>query len=126
MHETSLIGEMIRMVEAELAEVGAHGRVTEVALRLEPLACASAESLRFAYELLTPGTVLEGAALAIEQEAPGARCRTCGRRVEEARLGQSCAACGSEDVSFEGGGEVIVERIEIETEDARLSGQGSD
>ncbi|MHB8900564.1 MAG: hydrogenase maturation nickel metallochaperone HypA/HybF, partial [Thermoguttaceae bacterium] len=63
MHEVAIVEELIEQVEGEVARAGASGRVTRLALSIGRLSGVQADSIRFAFELLTPGTRLEGSSL---------------------------------------------------------------
>ena len=72
------------------------------------------DSLRFAFELLAPGTAAEGAELAIRQPPAVSRCRQCGAASEIVEMVIDCPRCGSPAITIEEGRELLLESIEIE------------
>jgi Zn finger protein HypA/HybF involved in hydrogenase expression len=73
--------------------------------------------MRFYFAHLVPGTPAEGAALIVESRSAQATCRRCGLQQPVAPpLDAHCPRCGAADIEVEGGHELLVDRIEIETE----------
>jgi hydrogenase nickel incorporation protein HypA/HybF len=114
MHELS-IADAVRAI----AERHAGGRrVEKVELRIGHLRQVVPASLEFAWELVTQGTTLDGAELAIEYVPATASCRSCGTGTVLQAFPARCRACGSLDVDLEGGDELLVDALELEDEDA--------
>ena len=63
MHELALVDDLISLVADETASRGEHVEI--VRLRIGPDACVSKDALLFCFEVCTPNTPLEGAALEI-------------------------------------------------------------
>ena len=119
MHELS-IADAVRAI----AERHANGRtVTRVELRIGHLRQVVPASLEFAWELVTQGTTLDGAELAIEYVPAAARCRACGMETEMEAFPARCGVCGSLDIDLAGGDELLVDALELEEEEA-LTGSG--
>ncbi|HUT23930.1 MAG TPA: hydrogenase maturation nickel metallochaperone HypA [Sumerlaeia bacterium] len=114
MHEVSLVSEMIGLAESEVARAAAGGRVLRLKISVGPLSCASAEALRFAFELLASGTSVEGAELEIDEPPLVCHCQECGARSEAADAFAGCPACGASRVSLDGSRDVRLESIEVE------------
>lgn len=112
MHEASLAGGVLRLVEdAALRE-----RFTRLlALRLEAgqLAGVDVRALRFALEALAPGTLLDGAHIEIEEPAGQAWCLTCSQTVALAQRGDACPACGGFQLHPSGGAELRVLDMQV-------------
>jgi hydrogenase nickel incorporation protein HypA/HybF len=89
-----------------------------VELRIGHLRQVVPASLEFAWELVTQGTTLDGAELAIEYVPATARCRSCGTASELQAFPARCGACGSFDVDVEGGDELLVDALELEEQEA--------
>jgi hydrogenase nickel incorporation protein HypA/HybF len=97
MHELSLAGGILRMIEATASR--------EHFLRVEVGALAGVEpqALRFALSAIMPGTCLAGGEIMID-ETPGlARCLDCDASVEIASHLDSCSRCGSYALQATGG-----------------------
>ncbi|MEM2943655.1 MAG: hydrogenase maturation nickel metallochaperone HypA [Methanomassiliicoccales archaeon] len=77
MHEVSVMSSIIRCVLEELNHYRVK-RVKELNMVVGELTFLGEDQLRFAYEILTKGTLLEGAELIIEKEEVIIRCPACG------------------------------------------------
>jgi len=117
MHELAIVDAVLDQVCEEVRNCGAQGRVTRLDLAVGCLSGANPDSIRFAFELLAPGTLVEGAAIRIREPRALCSCRKCGLRVEIDDLTAACPQCASRDVSIEGGQELLLESIEIEESD---------
>ena len=114
MHELSIVESLIEQVQETLAEENERGRVLKLELSIGRLSGVSCEAVRFAFGLLSPGTVAEGAELVIQQPKAACNCRTCGARPEIDELVIKCPNCGSGDISIEGGRDLQLHNIDIE------------
>ncbi len=76
MHEVSIAMGLIKMLEDETKKAGA-SRVTKVNVRIGELSACVPDSLQFAFETATVGTVAEGAKLNIEEVPAKGRCSNC-------------------------------------------------
>ena len=76
MHEMSIAQSVLDIIlqESQDHEVN---RVLSVELKVGELSAVETESLRFCFDLLTKGTVAEGARLNIERVQVTCRCRDC-------------------------------------------------
>jgi hydrogenase nickel incorporation protein HypA/HybF len=110
MHEMSLAGGILRVVE----EAAARERFRRVSrLRLEAGALAGVElgSLRFALEAIAGGTVLEGAAIEIDQPAASAWCMACSKNVAIRSRSEPCPGCGGWQLAPTSGTELKVREL---------------
>ncbi len=114
MHEMSIIEALIEQTRQEVERAGERGRVRRLDLTIGRLSGVSCDSIRFAFELLTPGTPLQEAELHIREPRATCRCHGCGARVEIDDLTLECPRCGGVEVSIEGGRELMLDSIEIE------------
>ena len=109
MHEFGIMETLLRDA-AEAAE----GRPLKVlTVRVGPLSGVVTESLRFAFESLSPGTPAEGARLAVEETRPRYRCPDCGTLYETPVGDYRCPGCGSASGELVGGNEMELESIEV-------------
>ncbi len=118
MHEVSIVEALIEQVEVEVSRAGASGRVTRLGLSIGRLSGVQADSIRFAFDLLSPGTLLEGARLEIEEPRAICLCAACGASTELEELWLHCPVCGSPDIRVQGGQEMLLETIDIDEETA--------
>jgi len=76
-HEFSITSQIVQNVLAEAEERSAK-KVTEVQLVIGKLTFLGLEQVRFAYEALTKGTIMEGSNLVIEEQEGIVQCGNCG------------------------------------------------
>ncbi len=114
MHEYSIARALVERVEAEAAGRRATA-VRSVLIRVGELAGVDAELLATAYRTIAVGGVCARSALAIASVAARWTCRACGRTID-AGGPLRCRACGAPAV-LEQGGEILLERIEMDVED---------
>ena len=118
MHELSLIASVFDILEEKTREHGA-SRVTAVRLQVGRMSGVVPELLESAFEIYKKGTPAEGARLDIVIVPVKLLCPDCGSTEVSEDADFSCAACGSRRVEIAEGREIVVEKIELETEDPR-------
>jgi len=114
MHEMAIAEALIEQVAAELDRAGQKGAVKRLELAVGRLSGVHCDCLRFAFELLSPGTPAEGAELLIREPPAMSRCHQCGTSVEIVDMVIECPRCGSPQIVIEEGRELLLESIEIE------------
>jgi hydrogenase nickel incorporation protein HypA/HybF len=114
MHELSIAEALIEQVGAELDRSGQHGRVKRIELAVGWLSGVHCGALAFAFELLAPGTVVEGAALSIRQPPAISHCRQCGAETEIGEMIADCPKCHSPEIAIDKGRELLLEGIDLE------------
>jgi len=76
-HEFSVTSQIVQSVLTEAEKRGAK-KVTEVHLTIGKLTFLGLEQVRFAYEVLTKDTIMEGSQLIIEEQEGIVKCGNCG------------------------------------------------
>ncbi|MGO8690436.1 MAG: hydrogenase maturation nickel metallochaperone HypA [Thermoguttaceae bacterium] len=114
MHELAIVEALIDQVRREVRRAGQTGRVTRLELAVGQLSGVHCDSLRFAFELLSPGTVVEGAKVAIQQPRAVCCCQDCGAREEIDELVVECPRCQSPRITIEEGRQLLLQSIELE------------
>ncbi|MBN1866475.1 hydrogenase maturation nickel metallochaperone HypA [Candidatus Sumerlaeota bacterium] len=114
MHEIALVQDLMDTAVQEVGRAGLTGRIVRLKLSVGRLSCASSEALRFAFDVLSPGTCAEGASLEIDEVDGLCRCRACGSTRPSSDLLASCAECGSPDIVLEGGRDLVLTSIDVE------------
>jgi hydrogenase nickel incorporation protein HypA/HybF len=110
MHELSIADAIVT-----IASRHAKGRpVSRVEVRVGHLRQVVPDSLRFAFELITAGTELEGAELALEEVPARVVCTACEQETTLTEFPMHCGACGGFDVEVTAGEELLVVSIEVE------------
>lgn len=113
MHEASLAGGVLQLVEDTAAREG-FSRLLVLRLEAGQLAGVDVRALRFALESLAPGTLLEGAAFEIEEPPGQAWCMGCAQTVAIAQRGDACPSCGGYQLQPTGGLSLRVVDMEVE------------
>jgi len=76
-HEFSITSQIVQNVLAE-AEKRKAKKITEVNLTIGKLTFLGLDQVRFAYEVITKGTIAEGSKLVIEEQEGFVKCSNCG------------------------------------------------
>jgi hydrogenase nickel insertion protein HypA len=114
MHEVSIVEALIDQVQREVEHAGHAGRVVRLQLIVGRLSGVCCDSLRFAFDLLKPATLVADAVMDIAEPRPVCCCRDCQARAEIDELVAQCPRCRSGSVVIEGGRELLLQSIEIE------------
>lgn len=108
MHELGITRNLV----AICAEHARGAKVQRVTLVVGKLSSILPESIRFCFDICARGTVLEGAALEIEEPPGVGRCRVCQAQVALCASGGRCA-CGSRDLQVISGEELKIRDMEV-------------
>jgi hydrogenase nickel incorporation protein HypA/HybF len=112
-HELSLAQSIVAIA----CRHAAGRRVTRVAVKVGHLRQVVPAALTFSFTLVSQGTEVEGAELALESVPAICICRRCGARTEQGAFPLQCRDCGSFDVQVVAGEELIVEALDVEEEE---------
>ncbi|HVM73169.1 MAG TPA: hydrogenase maturation nickel metallochaperone HypA [Anaerolineales bacterium] len=115
MHEGTLTEDLFEHVLIHAREANAR-RVTRVKVTIGALSDATAESIRFYWESMAPGTIAEQAVLEFDSAPATASCNTCGEKFEIAEAYAACPKCGAFPVQITGGNGVYLSSLEVETD----------
>lgn len=108
MHELAITESIVEGV----AERVQGAKVIRVMLEIGKLSGVVPDALRACFELCAEGTVLEGAALEIDEIPGRAQCRDCDAQVELLDMIALCP-CGSANLMFLGGQELKIRAVEV-------------
>lgn len=114
MHEMSIVQALIEQVEAEVERSGEPGVVVGLDVIIGRLSGVHVDSIEFAFELLSPGTIAENAELRVSRPTAVVNCHECASSQLMDEILMSCPDCGSGDVTIEGGRELLLQSIELE------------
>lgn len=106
MHELGITQNIVAIV----SERARARRVTRVTIVIGKLSAVCPQSIRFCFDVVSRGTLLEGAALEIEEIDGTGECRTCGTHVTLEHLYGHCP-CGSHDLIRLTGEELLVKEM---------------
>jgi hydrogenase nickel incorporation protein HypA/HybF len=115
MHELAICQALISQVEDVVRQ--RPGRVQRVRVGIGPLSGVEPRLLEDAYPLACAGTCAQGSQLAIEAMNIRVRCRSCGAESDAAPNRLLCGACGDWHTDLVSGDELLLLRIELETQD---------
>jgi hydrogenase nickel incorporation protein HypA/HybF len=122
MHELSIVDALIEQVGREVHRAGQSGKVRGVELSIGRLSGVNCDSLRFAFELLAPGTIVESANIVIHELKAACNCQACNARVELDDLVFKCPKCASDAITIEGGRDLLLQSIDVEDKQVVDSG----
>jgi hydrogenase nickel incorporation protein HypA/HybF len=113
MHELSIANSIVE-IAGEHARQQPGGRVTSVTLRIGRLSCVHEDALRFSFDLVTEGTPLSGASLAVIEVPVRIWCAICKAVVELPGIQRfACPTCGHLSGDIRAGRELDIESIQI-------------
>ena len=118
MHELSVCLSILDQVRSIAAEHNAD-RVERIELRIGPLSGVEADLLRSAWPMAAAGTIAVDASLQIDEVAIVVRCETCAAETPAVANRLVCGACGDYHTKVISGDEMILQRVELETDPGR-------
>jgi hydrogenase nickel incorporation protein HypA/HybF len=113
MHEMA-ITQSILDIAVEYAERGGAAHVTALNLVIGQLSSIVDDSVQFYWDIISKGTLCEGAVLNFERIPAQMVCVDCGHTYTLSRGLEACPECGSFRVRVAGGDEFRLESIEVE------------
>jgi len=119
MHELSVCQALIGQVEKVARENDAR-RVVAITISIGPLSGVEAGLLEHAYPVAAAGTLAEQATLTVEIVPIRVRCRSCAAETTAQPNRLVCGSCDDWQVDVIAGEEMLLTRVEIETEAAAV------
>ena len=113
MHELSLIGSVLRIVE-EQAVAENFQRVISVCLGVGELSNVQVEALVFCFGIARRGSLAHNARLCINTIPGEAWCEQCKKSVHIAFRTDACPCCGTWGLSVTDGDQITVRELEVE------------
>jgi hydrogenase nickel incorporation protein HypA/HybF len=110
MHELAIAESVLHLALGHAAG----RRVTAVGVLVGQMRQVVPDSLLFSFELVTQGTIAEGAALEIEGVEAAGRCGECGAESRIDAFPLRCESCGELGLEVVRGEELRVEWVEVE------------
>ena len=114
MHEMSIVQALLDQIQIEVEKSGHMGRVMGLHLVIGRLSGVHVDSIRFAFELLSPETIAQDAELTIDQPKALLCCQACEKQQEIEELHANCPSCGAANVTIQGGQDLLLQTIELE------------
>ena len=113
MHELSLAGGVLQIVELAAERVG-FCRVRRLVIEAGALSGGEVSALRCALESLSPGSCLEGCEIEIDEPPGQAWCKACRQSVPLGVRGDACPRCGDHRLQPTGGTSLRVRELLVE------------
>jgi len=113
MHEVAIMSEALRMAEDAAQSAGAK-RILKLRLRIGSLSGVVADSMRFAFDVVSSGTLAEGAILEIDHVPAACWCATCQTEFDCADLFNECPRCHNFSGELRRGRELDIAAVELE------------
>ncbi len=116
MHELPITQSICSLAVREAERVGAT-QVYALRIKMGEYPAYVPVLIQEYFNVVSEGTLAEGAVLEIETVPATLRCHTCGaeRRMEKFRM--KCPVCGSREVELLTGREFYIDSMEVETDD---------
>lgn len=112
MHEMSLCESLVDIIRSEAAS-GQFRTVRRVVLEVGPLSSVEPEALRFGFDVITRGTLAEGAALDIVSPPALGHCLSCFKEVTITSRLDPCPECGGTELQISGGDTLRIKEMEV-------------
>ena len=113
MHELAVTESLLEIALRHAREADAE-RITRLNVVIGELSSIVDESVQFYWDIVSEGTLAEGAELHFERVEGALRCLDCGHTFPLRGKDFVCPKCGASRVSAVGGDEFRLESIEIE------------
>jgi len=113
MHEMALCEGVLQVLDEYAGKQG-YTRVRTVWLEIGALAGVEVEAMRFGFDVVTRGTLAEGAQLQIIERPGEAWCLQCAKTVTVKQRFDACPDCGSYQLQVTGGEEMRIKELEVE------------
>ena len=113
MHEISIMTEAVRMAEEAVQAAGGQ-RITTLRLRIGTMSGAVPEAIRFAWDVVTEGTMAAGAQLEIESVPAASWCGRCQAEFPVAKSFSECPTCHQISHELRRGRELGIDFVEME------------
>lgn len=112
MHEYPVTLEIVRIADKTAREKG--GLVKAIHLVVGEDSGFIGESIQMYFDVISEGTLCEGARLTIRDIKPKMRCDRCGALFERKRFSFICPRCGGDGSPTEIGKEFYIESVDVE------------
>ncbi len=121
MHELGVTQGLLSLVLEEAEKIKAK-RILAIDIVIGELSSYVDDSVQFYFDILSQGTIAEGAKLIFHRRKGQALCLDCGYQFEAGLpLPEGCPKCGSPHLQVTGGREFYVESFEVDLDDSGSS-----
>jgi hydrogenase nickel incorporation protein HypA/HybF len=113
MHELPITEQLIKMAEKHCRENDG-SKVRKINLVCGDYSGFVPESIHMYFDIISEGTLCEGAEIEIKRIKPKLKCPACGELFERELFSFACPKCGTDGEPTDIGKEFYIETIEIE------------
>lgn len=113
MHEFPITSQIVKIAQKH-AEKAQAVRVLKINLVVGDYSGYIGDAIRLYFDILSEGTLCEGAELSIRRVEPMLRCTACGELFKKEPYSFACPKCGGEGGPSEIGKEFYIDSIEVE------------
>jgi len=113
MHEYAVTQSMIAIAVEEARKAEAV-KITEIRLVIGDLSTIIDESIQMYFDIISAGTIAEGAKLVFKRQTAEFMCRSCGNKFNKPQKGFDCPKCGKLGVPTGVGKEFYIDSIEVD------------
>jgi hydrogenase nickel incorporation protein HypA/HybF len=117
MHELSIVAGLFETLIEQAKAYNAR-EITRVRVKVGRLSGIVPELLESAFDMYKKGTIAERAELDIETVPLSIRCRACGTESRRDDFVLACPSCASADFEVVQGTEIVLDRIELDIDEA--------
>lgn len=114
MHELPITEKIVKIAEDHCRENGGT-KVTKIHLVIGENSGIVGSSVQMYFDVITEGTLCEGAELEMTPVKPKLRCKSCGHLFVRAPFSFSCPECGGDGEPTDIGREFYIDTIEVES-----------
>jgi hydrogenase nickel incorporation protein HypA/HybF len=112
-HELAITESLLKIALRHAKQAGAE-RITQLNIVVGELSSIVDDSVQFYWDIISEGTIAEGAELHFERIEGRLRCLSCGHVFPLNHEDFICPVCGAKEVVTVGGDDLRLESIEIE------------
>lgn len=112
MHEMALCESLLDSIR-DSAQANGFSKVTKVRLTIGSFAGVEPDALRFGFDVVMRGSLVEGAELVILEEPGTGWCFGCSQTVPLPHRLSPCPKCGGEQLLPNGGTEMQIKDLEV-------------
>ncbi len=116
MHEMGIMTGVLDSVNSA-AQAANATKVTKISLSIGEMTEVIQDALEFAFEVMSEGTLSEGATLEVTTIKPRSLCLDCGEEFDHDRFHRVCPKCGSYSTNLVRGRELDIDSIEVDLPD---------
>jgi len=113
MHEMAICESIISVIEQQ-AVAQSFNKVNMVRLEVGAMAGVELEALRFSFDVVTRGSIADGAKLDVIELPVTGWCMPCARAISVRERYDACPDCGSYQIQITGGEELRIKEMEVD------------